>query len=78
VDVVGASRGRYDLLASCKWSRAAPTSALGELLAHRDELPRAGNAHLAIFARGFEPELERRATEEGVALIAAEDLFGSR
>jgi AAA+ ATPase superfamily predicted ATPase len=77
VDLVGASRGRYDLLASCKWSRATPTDALGTLLAHRDELPRAGGARLAIFARGFEPELERRAAEEGVALIGAEDLFAS-
>ena len=75
VDVVGASRGRYDLLASCKWNRAAPTAALGKLLTHRDELGRADGARLAIFARGFEPELVRRAAEEGVALIGAEDLF---
>jgi len=58
-------------------SRATPTDALGTLLAHRDELPRAAGARLAIFARGFEPELERRAGEEGVALIGAEDLFTS-
>lgn len=77
VDVVGASRGRYDLLASCKWDRAAGTGVLGQLLGHRDEL-RATGARLAIFARGFEPELERRAAEEGVALIGAEELFAAR
>jgi AAA+ ATPase superfamily predicted ATPase len=75
VDIVGASGGRYELLASCKWSRAAGTATLGELLARREEMPKADGARLAIFARGFELELERRASEEGVALIAAEELF---
>ena len=75
VDVVGVSRGRYDLLGSCKWSRAAPASALGQLLAHREALPKAGSARLAIFARGFSAELKRRAPEEGVALIGIDRLF---
>jgi AAA+ ATPase superfamily predicted ATPase len=75
IDVVGLSRGRYDLLASCKWDRAAPSGALGRLLTHRDSLGRAGTARLAIFARGFSQELERRAGEEDVALIDAERLF---
>jgi uncharacterized protein len=75
VDVVGVSRGRYDLLGSCKWDREAPSAVLGRLLAHRDALGRAGSARLAIFARGFAPALERRAAEEGVALIDAERLF---
>lgn len=75
VDVAGVSRGRYDLLASCKWSRKASTEALARLLAQRDALGRAGAAQLAIFARGFSPELRRRAGEEGVALIGAERLF---
>ncbi|HEU4393447.1 MAG TPA: ATP-binding protein [Solirubrobacterales bacterium] len=75
IDIVGASRGRYDLLGSCKWGQEAPTAALGQLLSHRDSLPRAGSARLAIFARGFEPELERRAKEEQVSLVTAERLF---
>ncbi len=75
IDVVGASRGRYDLLASCKWSRSAPASALEQLLDQRDSLPGAAPARLAIFARGFSAALKRRAEEEGVALIAAERLF---
>jgi uncharacterized protein len=75
VDIVGASRGRYDLLASCKWARVAPASALDRLLDHRDRLPKAGSAKLAIFARGFSRGLERRAAEEGVTLVGAERLF---
>jgi len=75
VDIVGASRGRYDLLGSCKWSQEASTAALGRLLEHRDALRRAGSARLAIFARGFEPELVRRAKEEQVTLVGIERLF---
>lgn len=75
LDVVGVSRGRYDLLGSCKWDRAAPASALGQLLTQRDALPRAGSARLAIFARGFSAPLKRRASEEGVSLIGIDRLF---
>lgn len=75
IDVVGVSRGRYDLLASCKWTKTAPASALEQLLEQRDSLPRAGGAKLAIFSRGFSRKLERRAAEEGVALIGVEQLF---
>lgn len=75
IDIVGVSRGRYDLLASCKWDRKVPGTVLGQLLAHRDAVGRAGSAQLAIFARGFAPELERRAKEEGVALIGVDRLF---
>ena len=50
---------------------------LGALLRHRDELPKAGGARLAIFARGFKPQLRRRAAEEDVALIGIEELFGA-
>ncbi len=75
VDIVGVSRGRYDLLGSCKWDRKASGDALSQLLAHRDTLSRASSAHLAIFARGFTPELRRRAAEEGVALVDANRLF---
>lgn len=75
VDVAGASRGRYELLGSCKWDRAAGTEVLGQLLEHRDELPKAAGARLVIFARGFKAELRRRAAEEGVELVGIEELF---
>ncbi len=75
VDVVGTSRGRYDLLGSCKWSKSAPTSALGQLLEQRDSLPRAGGAKLTIFARGFSQALKRQAEEEDVTLVGVERLF---
>jgi uncharacterized protein len=75
IDVGGVSRGRYDLLASCKWAKTAPASALTQLLEQRDSLPKAGGAKLAIFARGFSGGLERRATEEGVTLIGLDRLF---
>lgn len=77
IDVVGTSRGRYDLLGSCKWNREVSTAVLGQLLAHRDSLRRAGSASLLIFARGFEPELERRAKEEQVTLVGIDRLFKS-
>jgi AAA+ ATPase superfamily predicted ATPase len=75
VDIVGTSRGRYDLLASCKWDRKASSAVLSQLIAHRDSLGRAKTAKLAIFARGFAPELQRRAAKEDVALIDAGGLF---
>jgi AAA+ ATPase superfamily predicted ATPase len=75
IDIVGVSRGRYDLLASCKWATSAPASTLTRLLEQRDSLPRAAGAQLAIFARGFSAPLRRRADEEGVTLIEAERLF---
>lgn len=76
VDIAGVARGRYDLLASCKWAKVAPASTLDRLLAHRDALPKSGSAKLAIFARGFSRGLERRAAAEGVTLIGVGRLFG--
>jgi AAA+ ATPase superfamily predicted ATPase len=75
IDVVGASRGRYDLLGSCKWDKAAPASVLGRLLAHRDSVNLADSAQLVIFARGFSAALRRRADEESVLLIGIDRLF---
>ena len=76
IDIVGTSRGRYDLLASCKWSGSAPAAALEQLLEQRDSLPGAAHgAKLAIFARGFSKALRHRADEEDVALIEIERLF---
>ncbi|MGN6258400.1 MAG: ATP-binding protein [Solirubrobacterales bacterium] len=77
IDIVGASRGRYELLGSCKWDRSAGTDVLGQLLAHRDQLPGAAAARLAIFARGFDSRLRRRAAEEDVILVGADELFES-
>lgn len=75
IDIAGVSRGRYDLLGSCKWSKSAPASALERLIEQRDALPRAGSAKLAIFARGFSAALRRSAEEEGVALVGVDRLF---
>ncbi len=75
IDIVGVSRGRYDLLASCKWSTSAPAAALDQLLEHQELLPKAAKARLAIFARGFSPALKRRAEEEGIALVGLDRLF---
>lgn len=76
IDVVGMTKGRYDLLGSCKWSRRARTSTLGDLLAARDHLgTRATNAALVLFARGFERDLVERAAEAGATLVTAADLF---
>jgi AAA+ ATPase superfamily predicted ATPase len=76
IDVVGMTKGRYDLLGSCKWSKRAKTSVLRDLFAARDHLgSRAENAALVIFARGFEGELVKRAAEGDVTLVSAADLF---
>jgi uncharacterized protein len=75
INVVGSSRGRYDLLGSCKWAKSAGSSVLEKLLEQRDALPRAGGAKLAIFARGFSAQLEHRANEADVALIDVNQLF---
>jgi uncharacterized protein len=75
VDIAGVSRGRYDLLGSCKWSRKASTEVLTQLLAQRDALDRANSARLAVFARGFSPELKRCASEASVDLIGIDRLF---
>lgn len=75
IDIVGASRGRYDLLGSCKWDREASASVLSRLLAQQATVGRAGSARLAIFARGFSTELKRRAGEQDVALIGIDRLF---
>lgn len=79
IDVVARSKGFYDLLGSCKWSQKAKTTALGDLINARDHLgPRATNARLVIFARGFDPKLVEQAADNGVTLIPANDLFPGR
>jgi uncharacterized protein len=76
IDIAAISRGRYELLGSCKWSRTANTSALTDLVAARDHLgSHAANAHLVIFARGFNRELAQRGSEQHVTLVPAAELF---
>ena len=77
IDIVGLRNHRFNLLATCKWSAQTGTRTLGRLPEHRDHLGGpAGQAQLAIFARGFDPELTTRAAEENVLLFSADDLFG--
>ncbi|HWM09991.1 MAG TPA: ATP-binding protein [Solirubrobacteraceae bacterium] len=76
IDLAAMTKDRYVLLGSCKWSRRARTNALADLLAARERLGgRAANASLAIFARGFDSELEEEAAREDVTLITADHLF---
>lgn len=76
IDVVAVDKRRYVFLGSCKWTRRASTRVLETLIAQRELLgPQAAKAKLAVFARGFEPKLVRRAEEEEVELVAASDLF---
>lgn len=76
IDVVGTSKGRYDLLGSCKWSAGATATAIGKLVEHRDHLgAKAGKAQLVLFARGFKADAVARAEEEGVTLVRSADLF---
>lgn len=77
IDVVATSKQRPVLLGSCKWSTRASVAALERLRDHRERLgTAAGGATLAIFARGFTPQLVRKADDEGVLLVSAADLFG--
>jgi len=75
VDIVGTSRNRYDLLASCKWSKSAPASAIEQLLDQRDAFPKTDSASLALFARGFSTAAKKLATENDITLISADQLF---
>jgi hypothetical protein len=76
VDVVGVSDQRFVLLGSCKWDRRVRTTALGRLLDHRESLgPRATDAQLVIFGRGFDDALMERAPDHGVTLVSADELF---
>jgi AAA+ ATPase superfamily predicted ATPase len=77
IDVVGVKDHKYKLLGSCKWDRKADSDVLGKLLKARDDglgAP-AGKADLFIFARGFDAKLVKRAKEESVTLVAANELF---
>ena len=67
---------RFGPLASCKWDRAAPPQALGNLLRDRETLagPNA-DGELLVFARGFSDDLCQRAARERARLVAVDDLY---
>lgn len=75
IDVVARSRKRYLALGSCKWSARADTRVLDALEDARSKIRGAADASLFVFARGFHPALVKRAAEEGVKLVGADDLF---
>jgi AAA+ ATPase superfamily predicted ATPase len=77
IDVVGARKGRYVLVGSCKWRKTADVDVLADLERQQDALGRkASRARLAIFAReGFSEALRDRAAEDAVLLVTAADLF---
>lgn len=78
IDLAGVDRHQYTLLGSCKWSRRpVGEDALEALLASRDVIDgRTANARLAMFSRrGFTRTLQRRAAQEGVLLVTADELF---
>ena len=76
IDIVGTAKGRYALVGSCKWDAVADARVLGRLMRDAEALgSRAGRARLAIFARGFDPDLIDRAEREDVLLVSAAHLF---
>jgi hypothetical protein len=77
IDVVATRKERPVLLGSCKWSTRAPLAVLDELRRQQQRLgAKAGDARLAVFARGFTPALVRQAENEDALLVSAADLFG--
>jgi hypothetical protein len=78
IDIVAMRKSRYTLVGECKWSRnPVGVETLSRLKESRASLGGpATDARLAIFARaGFTDGLLRRAAEERVLLVTAEDLF---
>ncbi|HLH66013.1 MAG TPA: ATP-binding protein [Solirubrobacteraceae bacterium] len=77
IDIVGMHGQRYTFLASVKWRATIDEGVLDRLYDHRARLGSpAGRARLGLFAReGFTSGVERRAREEGIALVTAADLF---
>ena len=74
VDVVARSGRRLQALGSCKWGKA-DTHDLDRLKDRRSKIAGAGRADLYVFARAFHPALVRRAGNEGVRLISADELY---
>jgi hypothetical protein len=63
-------------MASCKWDRAAPPQALGNLMRDREALagPDA-DGELLVFARGFSDDLVQRAARERARLVTVDELY---
>ena len=74
IDVVARTRSRLHALGSCKWG-TADTHDLDRLKDRRSKIAGAGRADLYVFARAFHPALVRRAGDEGVRLISADELY---
>lgn len=74
VDVVARSGRDFQALGSCKWGKA-DTHDLDRLKDCRSRIASGGRADLYIFARAFHPALIRRAGDEGVQLVSADELY---
>lgn len=75
IDVVAKTGSRLRALGSCKWGKADGHD-LDRLRDVQRKTRGADDATLYIFARAFHPVLVRRASEDGVRLISADDLYG--
>jgi len=76
IDIVTLRGGRFGPMGSCKWDRAAPPQALGNLMRDRETLagPEA-DSELLVFARGFSDDLAQRAERESARLVAIDELY---
>lgn len=76
IDIVAMEGRDYSLLGSCKWSRNADDHVIERLQTHRALLgPRAAQAQLAVFARGFSQRARQLATRTAVRLVKVDELF---
>lgn len=76
IEIVAMGGRDYSLLGSCKWSRNADDHVIERLQTHRALLgPRAAQAQLAVFARGFSQRARELATRTAVRLVKVDELF---
>jgi hypothetical protein len=76
IDIVTLRGRRLGPVGSCKWDKAAPPQALGNLMRDREVLagPDA-DGELLVFARGFSDDLAQRGARERARLIAVDELY---
>jgi hypothetical protein len=76
IDIVTLRGRRLGPMGSCKWDRAAPPQALGNLMRDRETLagPDA-DGDLLVFARGFSDDLVQRAEREHARLVTLDELY---
>lgn len=75
-DVLATNRRGYGVLGACEWTKRAKTGLLTEATTARDMMGReARSPDLLLFARGFDPHLVAKASQEGAHLIGLENLF---